>query len=106
MYYRYWLHEDVRPAHFGIRNERYKLAYFYGQPLDMTHVNKTPTKSGWEFNDLQEDPNEDHNAYQDEKYSDIIKEMKQEIVTQRKQFEDTDDKYPELLKQLKAEGIQ
>ncbi len=29
IYYRYWLHHPDRPAHFGIRNERYKLAYFY-----------------------------------------------------------------------------
>jgi arylsulfatase A-like enzyme len=33
-YYRYWLHHPERPAHFGIRNERYKLAFFYGQPLE------------------------------------------------------------------------
>jgi arylsulfatase A-like enzyme len=28
MYYRYWLHLVDRPGHFGIRNDRYKLAFF------------------------------------------------------------------------------
>ena len=30
MYYRYWLHRIERPGHFGLRNERFKLVFFYG----------------------------------------------------------------------------
>lgn len=95
-YYRYWLHEKIRPAHFGIRNERYKLALFYGQPLDMTGVNKESTAPGWEFFDLQNDPKELHNAYNDPQYADVIKEMKAELIRLREEAGDTDQKYPEM----------
>ena len=36
MYYRYWTQHSNRPAHMGIRNERYKLMFFYGDRLNMT----------------------------------------------------------------------
>ncbi|WP_394369994.1 sulfatase/phosphatase domain-containing protein [Spirosoma endbachense] len=36
MYYRYWANESSRPAHFGIRTNRYKLALFYGQSRTKT----------------------------------------------------------------------
>jgi arylsulfatase A-like enzyme len=37
-YYRYWMHmaHHDNPAHYGLRTERYKLIFFYGQPLDDT----------------------------------------------------------------------
>jgi len=101
MYYRYWLHQEVRPAHFGIRNERYKLAFFYGQPLDMPGTqNQVPTPPAWEFFDLEKDPNEDHNAIDDEAYVEIIKEMKQELKRLRKETGDTDEQYPIMEKIL------
>lgn len=95
-YYRYWLHEKIRPAHLGIRNERYKLAFFYGQPLDMTGVNKESTVPAWEFYDLQNDPKENHNAYNDPQYADIIKEMKAELIRLRSEVGDSDERYPEM----------
>lgn len=103
MYYRYWLHETIRPAHFGIRNHRYKLIYFYGEPLDMKGVHKKATPANWEFYDLQKDPKENHNAYHDAACQSIIKEMKRELVRQRTLFEDTDNKYPQLKAHLQAE---
>ena len=36
MYYRYWTQHEIRPAHMGIRNDRYKLIFFYGDRLGMT----------------------------------------------------------------------
>ena len=36
MYYRYWEHSAERPAHFGIRDKRYKLIFYYGLPLERT----------------------------------------------------------------------
>lgn len=95
-YYRYWLHRKERPAHFGIRDERYKLVFFYGQPLDMTGAIPKPTPPAWEFYDLQADPKEDHNAINDPKYTEIIEEMKTRLTTIRERVGDTDDQYPEL----------
>ncbi|MEZ5038453.1 MAG: sulfatase [Saprospiraceae bacterium] len=94
MYYRYWLHQANRPAHFGIRNERYKLAFFYGQPLEKPGSEAETTKPAWEFYDLQHDPKELHNAYQDSIYQAIIENMKVELKAMRAQVGDTDEAYP------------
>ena len=65
MYYRYWTHHSIRPAHMGIRNERYKLMFLYGDRLNATGSEETPTTPAWEFHDLQVDPKEDKNMYND-----------------------------------------
>jgi arylsulfatase A-like enzyme len=101
-YYRYWQHAPIRPGHFGIRNERYKLAFFYGQPLNMTGVSKEITKAAWEFYDLEVDPNENTNAYNDPTYGKIIADMKVELQKQREYYGDTDKEFSvieELLSQ-------
>ena len=94
MYYRYWLHRTERPGHFGIRNERHKLAFFYGQPLGMKGAMKTATVPAWEFYDLEKDPHENHNAYKDDEYASIIKTMKIELLKQREAVGDMDGDYP------------
>ncbi len=98
MYYRYWEHAEIRPGHFGIRNSRYKLAFFYGLPLDKTYHTNENTEPAWEFFDLQKDPNELHNAYNDNEYSKIIKDMKSELLELRSKLGDTDKQYPEMKK--------
>lgn len=90
VYYRYWTHHVNRPAHLGIRNERYKLIYFYGDPLDMTGSAKEKTVPAWEFYDLQIDPHENHNAYHEVQYQDVIAEMKEELILLRKEYKDED----------------
>jgi arylsulfatase A-like enzyme len=99
-YYRYWQHAPVRPGHFGIRNERYKLVLFYGLPLNMTGVSKEITAPAWEFYDLLEDSHENKNAYNDPIYADIIAEMKIELEEQRKLYGDTDEDYPVIQEML------
>ena len=98
-YYRYWTNDPVRPGHFGIRNKRYKLALFYGQSLDMTGSSKESTAPAWEFYDLEKDPHENYNAYNEESYSDIIKDMKLELIKLREAYGDTDEKY-EILQDI------
>ncbi|MFV0554095.1 MAG: sulfatase [Mangrovibacterium sp.] len=88
MYYRYWQHLTRRPAHFGIRNERYKLAFFYGQPLGMPGTDSIATAPAWEFYDLREDPQELRNAYADDAYAEIVAQMKAELTQLRKQCGD------------------
>jgi arylsulfatase A-like enzyme len=96
MYYRYWAHAPNRPGHFGIRNERYKLIFFNGQHLNMPGAKKEISEPGWEFFDLQTDPNENKNNYSNPQYESIIKEMKSELVKLREEVGDTDEKYPEM----------
>lgn len=93
-YYRYWQHYPERPGHFGIRNSNYKLAFFYGQSLDMTGCSNETSTPAWEFYDMVKDPNENHNAYNDPSYKEVINEMKIELKRQREIYNDTDTKYP------------
>jgi arylsulfatase A-like enzyme len=96
MYYRYWEHAPIRPAHFGIRNERYKLIYFYGKSLGLKGVSTSTTEPAWEFYDLKTDPNENHNAINDKQYDSKIKEMKRELEKLKKEAGDNDEAWPEM----------
>ena len=99
-YYRYWTHHTIRSAHMGIRDERYKLIFHYGVPLDMTDGQELPTKPVWDFYDLQKDPREDHNVYDEEEYAPVIRQMKKEMIKLRTEVGDTDEKYPQMIKLL------
>jgi len=96
IYYRYWMHQTNRPAHFGIRNERYKLIFFYGSPLDFEKVSKKSTKPSWEFYDLKKDPKEMINAYNNPKYTTIIASMKSDLLQLREDCGDTDEQWPQM----------
>ncbi len=84
MYYRYYddagapLSSNVQ-QHYGVRNERYKLIYYN-------------TLNEWELFDLQEDPYELLNVYDDPAYATVVSELKDEI--ERLQTELKDDGSP------------
>lgn len=103
MYYRYWLHSPDRPAHFGIRNDRYKLALFYGEGLGKRGTSKESTAPAWEFYDLKVDPKEENNAINDPKYASIIKKMKKQLIKERKKYKDMDADYDVMQPILKQE---
>lgn len=96
IYYRYWTQHDIRPAHMGVRNDRYKLIFLYGDRLNMTGSSDYVSKPSWEFYDLEKDPKEDHNAYNDKEYASIIKEMKKEMLKLRQEVGDTDENSPRM----------
>ena len=101
MYYRYWTHHAIRPAHIGIRNDRYKLIFFYGNRLNTTGSEDKPTVPSWEFYDLKKDPYENHNAYHQPEYAKTIREMKKELLELRQAYQDTDQGNPTMQKILK-----
>lgn len=105
MYYRYWLHQEQRPAHFGIRTDRYKLMLFYGQPLGLPGTHPEATEPAWEFFDLQKDPHENHNAYRDPVYAETIAELKEKMMDEKQQVGDRDEEHPEVLEILEQEGL-
>jgi arylsulfatase A-like enzyme len=79
MYYRYWMHNTSDhhvPAHYGVRNDRWKLIYYYGKPLGMTGANPPDTTPDWELFDVRHDPREMHNLYHDPKYTRVVAQMK------------------------------
>lgn len=99
MYYRYWMHADDAHnvcSHYGIRTERYKLIYFYGQRLGMTGSHDKPLTPEWELYDLQSDPAEMHNIYKDPSNEGLIKELKNKLLELKTQYDDLDSKYPVL----------
>lgn len=96
MYYRYWQHGS-RPAHYGIRTERYKLIFFYGLPLGMKGAEKKPTKVGWELYDLRRDPFELNNIYDHPAYRTVLTNLKTMLKDKKAELGDTDDKYPEMI---------
>jgi arylsulfatase A-like enzyme len=100
-YYRYWMHLAHRlavPAHFGVRSDRYKLIFFYG----VTPEGGQPTPAAWEFYDLEKDPHEMKNRYDDPDYEEVIKRMKVQLRRVRGELNETDTKYPAVRKIIEA----
>lgn len=102
VYYRYWMHlaHHQIPGHYGVRDSRYKLVFFHGLPLDaqLGAGNFPPSQAGWEFYDLEQDPNETQNVYDKNEYASEIRRLKQRLLDLKIQYDDRDDQYPELLK--------
>ena len=80
IYYHYYEFPSVHmvPRHYGIRNDRFKLMHFY-------------QFDEWEFYDLKADPDELMNVYDDPRYAEHVKHMKQELVELRERVEDDSD---------------
>jgi arylsulfatase A-like enzyme len=79
LYYHYYeggyeggVHNVAR--HEGVRTNRYKLIHFY-------------TLDQWELFDLNEDPDELHNVYNDPDYADVRKRMKERLDVLRDKYE-------------------
>ena len=74
LYYRYWTtsQPESRPAHLGIRTERFKLIYYYGLQNELKESEK------WEFYDLEKDPHEHQNVYPSTS-SNLIDSLKLEL---------------------------
>jgi hypothetical protein len=102
-YYRYWQHQSIRPAHFGIRGKRYKLAFYYGNGfLNEGQKQNGEAKKYWDFFDLEKDPMEMQNAYSNPYYQNVITQLKEELMQQRLLLGDTDKDNPEILNIIAA----
>jgi arylsulfatase A-like enzyme len=77
IYYHYYEYPSVHmvPRHNGIRTERYKLMQFY-------------EFGEWEFYDLEKDPDELTNLYNDPAYADQIAATKQQLEALRADYGD------------------
>ncbi len=107
-YYRYWMHmaHDLGvPAHFGIRTMKYKLIFFYGidygrlltpNPENWGSLDSIVTPPGWELYDMEEDPFEMNNLYENSEYSDIIVELKERLKKLREEINETDENFPHI----------
>lgn len=84
-YHRYWMHNDVihqAYAHYGIRDHRYKLIYWYNEDLGVEGARpgkaENPMEAEekeWELFDCDKDPLELFNVYNDEEYASTVTRM-------------------------------
>ncbi len=91
MYYRYWMHLDGShnvPAHYGVRTERYTLAYYYGKALGMTGSKKVELTPEWELFDRQKDPHMLRNVFADPAYADVVRDLRAELERLRQHYGD------------------
>ncbi|MBU0618267.1 MAG: DUF4976 domain-containing protein, partial [Planctomycetes bacterium] len=93
MYYRYYEYGDegrggwhrVRP-HYGVRTHRYKLIHFQDDEID-----------AWELFDLERDPRELNNVYDNAAYADVVKRLKAELKRLRAHYGDSKELTGKLL---------
>jgi arylsulfatase A-like enzyme len=79
-YHRYWMNQDYDHnayAHYGVRDHRYKIIYWYNEDLGELGGNPGtgPEEKEWELFDLEKDPLELFNVYSDPAYAEVVKTM-------------------------------
>ncbi|NJB83671.1 sulfatase family protein [Wenyingzhuangia aestuarii] len=91
-YYHYWMHmtSHDNPGHIAIRTKKHKLIFFYGTAIKSS-VPQTPP--GWELYDLEKDPREDNNVYNNPKYKKVIAKLKKQLKQLRKEYGEDDSKF-------------
>ena len=67
--------------HYGVRTDRYKLIHFYND-VDL-----------WELYDLQEDPNELNNVYDQSEYQAVRERLHKELKELQEKYQDTNIDY-------------
>ena len=91
MYYHYYEYPGAHSVkrHYGIRTQRYTLIHFY-YDID-----------AWELYDLQRDPHQLNNIYENTDYDDIVKNLKGELNNLRELYGDSEEKAKALLPERK-----
>lgn len=77
-YHRYWMHRDEfhnAYAHYGIRDHRYKLIYWYNQGYGLAGTQAGGETPEWEFFDCEKDPLELFNCHADPAYKAEVARM-------------------------------
>lgn len=78
-YYRYWENDSSFHhvlAHYGYRDHRYKIIYFYNDGMGISGSGHYTYPPEWELYDLWTDPNELRNVYHAPEYEQIREELK------------------------------
>lgn len=88
VYYTYYEYPAVHMVkrHYGVATDRYKLMHFY---YDIDE---------WEMYDLEKDPSELNNVYEDPAYADVRKELHQKLAELRKKYGDSDELDQQFIK--------
>lgn len=94
MYYRYWMHGAHHNvyAHYGIRTRKYKLIFYYGDGLGQEDATADIQPPEWELFDLDKDPCELQNVYDDSKYENVVTTLRAELRSLQEKL--GDEPYP------------
>ena len=90
-YHRYWMHNDEIHeawAHYGVRDQHYKLIYWYNKDLDQLGARPNDAPPEWELFDCDADPNELINLANNEKYKKVFKKMLAKLDKKMKEIGD------------------
>ena len=90
-YYRYWMHLDGShnvTGHYGVRDSRYTLIYYYGKGLDMKGAKNVDTPPEWELFDRTKDPGQMRNVVNEPEYQSVVRELKVELERLRRELKD------------------
>ncbi|KAJ0427169.1 alkaline-phosphatase-like protein [Aspergillus carlsbadensis] len=77
-YHRYWMHRDViheAYAHYGVRDQRYKLIYWYNEDFGLEGTRPGGEEKEWELFDCEEDPLELFNCFHESRYREVVARM-------------------------------
>lgn len=77
-YHRYWMHNDEIHeawAHYGVRDGRYLLVYWYNDDLGQAGARPNLAPTEWELFDTETDPNELTNVAADPAYAAVFRRM-------------------------------
>ncbi|KAI0015458.1 N-acetylglucosamine-6-sulfatase [Xylariomycetidae sp. FL0641] len=81
-YHRYWMHRDViheAYAHYGVRNHRYKLIYWYNEGFDLPGTREGGQDREWELFDCENDPLELFNCYSEPAYKQVVQDLTSQL---------------------------
>lgn len=81
-YHRYWMHQDTMHdcyAHYGVRDQRYKLIYWYNQGFDLPGTKAGGQDKEWELFDCEKDPLELLNVWNSPDYASVVKQLTEEL---------------------------
>lgn len=90
-YHRYWMHRDVfhnTYAHYGVRNHRYKLIYWYNQDYGLPGTRPGGEPPEWELFDCEKDPLELFNCYHQPEYQAVVEQMTQALEAKMREIGD------------------
>jgi arylsulfatase A-like enzyme len=77
-YHRYWMHKDGIHnafAHYGVRDQRYKLIHWYNDALGQPGARQGDEPPEWELFDCEEDPLELFNLFHDPRMAGVVRDM-------------------------------
>ncbi|RDW79492.1 putative sulfatase [Coleophoma cylindrospora] len=81
-YHRYFMHRDMihdARAHYGIRNQRYKLIYWYNKGFGLPGTQLGGEEPEWELFDCEKDPLELVNIYHEKENKEVVALMTKEL---------------------------